>query len=121
MSGGGKVAWRHTALAALFFGFALSYGRCPSGRRRKPSAYPRRSLLRRDLAICSTSQNIHTKAAPKPTTTPKNSNVRPGTVNMVNIRETMQAVYQRVASKSGPGAKIHRGRWNPSRLSGPQL
>jgi RES domain-containing protein len=40
---------------------------------------------------------------------------------MVNIRETMQAVYQRVASKSGPGAKIHRGRWNPSRLSGPQL
>ena len=48
--------------------------------------YPNRSLLRRDLDVCSISQSIHTKETPRPTTTPKNSNVRPGAVSMVSIR-----------------------------------
>src|ERR1700694_2661012 len=58
------------------------------------SAYPTRSLLRCGLEVCSTSQSIHTKALPRPTTTPKNSNVRPGAVSMVNIPDAMQAAYQ---------------------------
>jgi hypothetical protein len=52
-----------------------------------PAAYPKRSLLRCGLDVCSISQIIHTKAVPKPTTTPKNSNVRPGAVSMVSIHE----------------------------------
>jgi len=67
-----------------FFGVYSSLRALPERPLEKaPLAYPKRSLLRRDLDICSTSQNI----VPKPTTTPKNSNVRPGTVNMVNIRD----------------------------------
>ena len=70
-----------------------------------PIGYPNRSLLRRRLDTCSTSQSIHTKATPRPTTTPKNSNVKPGAVSTVNIHNAMQAAYQRLASKNGLGAK----------------
>ena len=107
MSGGwqGRLALYYAG-GLVFFGVYLFVTGLPERPLEKaPSASPKRSPLRRDLDICSTSQNIHTKAVPRPTTTPKNSNVRPGTVNMVNIRETMQAVYQRAASKSGLGAK----------------
>src|ERR1700731_3315495 len=54
------------------------------------AAYPKRSLLRRGLDICSISQSIHTKAVPRPTTTPKNSSVRPGAVSMLPIHEPLQ-------------------------------
>ena len=70
-----------------------------------PIGYRNRSLLRRRLDTCSTSQSIHTKATPRPTTTPKNSNVKPGAVSTVNIHNAMQAAYQRLASKNGLGAK----------------
>ena len=89
--GVGKVARRHTASAALFF----SNGRWPHARLDEmPVAYPKRSLLRGGLDICSISQSSHTKAVPRPTTTPKNSSVRPGAVSMVSIHSAMQGAYQ---------------------------
>ncbi len=59
-----------------------------------PVGYPNRSLLRRGLDTRSTSQSIQTTAMPRPTTTPKNSNVKPGAVSMVTIYNALQAVYQ---------------------------
>src|SRR5258706_14774181 len=58
------------------------------------AGYPNRSLLRRGLDTCSTSQSIHTKAMPRPTTTPKNNNVKLGAVSMVVIRNALQVAYQ---------------------------
>src|ERR1019366_1606358 len=88
--------------------------------KKMPVDYPKRSLLRCGLDICSISQSIHTKAMPRPTTTPKNSNVRPGAVSMVSIHELMQAAYQLRASKERPRCRIHQGRPNLPGLSGPQ-
>jgi len=81
----GKVAWRYTAPAAL-----------PSTLQIEEMlvGYPNRSLLRRGLDTCSTSQSIHTKAMPRPTTTPKNNNVKSGAVSMVVIRNALQVAYQ---------------------------
>jgi hypothetical protein len=56
--------------------------------------YPPRSPLRRGFDVgCSISQNIQTKAVPKLTTTPRNTNVRAGAVSMFNIPDAMQAAY----------------------------
>jgi hypothetical protein len=62
-------------------------------------AYPKRSLLRFGLAIgldaaCSNSQIIQTTAVPRLTTTPRNTNVKAGAVNMLSIHVAMQAAYQ---------------------------
>jgi hypothetical protein len=43
---------------------------------------------------CWISQNIQTNAVPRPTTTPRKTNVRAGAVSMVNIPYIMQAAYQ---------------------------
>jgi hypothetical protein len=62
-------------------------------------SYPRRLPLRRGFAVgCSISQNNQTKAVPKPTTTPRNTNVRAGAVSMFNIPDAMQTAYQRTQS-----------------------
>ena len=61
--------------------------------------YPPRLPLRRGFDVdCSISQNIQTKAVPRPTTTPRNTNVRVGAVSMFNIPDAMQAAYQRTQS-----------------------
>ena len=49
------------------------------------TAYPKRSLLRCGLDVCSISHSIHTKAVPRPTTTPRNNSVRPGIVSIVSM------------------------------------
>ena len=92
----GKVAWRHTAPAALFFGHGSTVAVLPSTAQieKMRVGYPNRSLLRRGLDTCSTSQSIHTKAMPRPTTTPKNNNVKPGAVSMVVIHNALQVAYQ---------------------------
>jgi hypothetical protein len=92
----GKVAWRHTAPAALFFGHGSTVAVLPSTAQieKMRVGYPNRSLLRRGLDTCSTSQSIQTTAMPRPTTTPKNSNVKPGAVSMVTIHNALQAAYQ---------------------------
>src|SRR5215212_5111863 len=64
-------------------------------------SYPRRPLRRGFDVGCSISQNIQTKAVPRPTTTPRNTNVRAGAVSMFNIPDAMQATYQRRQSNSG--------------------
>ena len=63
--------------------------------------YPKRSPLRCGLdirrsldIICSTSQNIQTKAAPRPTTTIRNINVNSGAVVMLDIPPAMRMAYQ---------------------------
>jgi hypothetical protein len=94
--------------------------RLPCEDARRPT-YPKRSLLRRGLDICSISQSIQTKAAPRLTTTPRNSNVRPGAVSMVVIHETMQTAYQQTAIKERPRCRIHRCRWILRARRGPQL
>ena len=68
----GKVAWRYTAAAALFFGHGSTVAVLPSTARieKMLAGYPNRSLLRRGLDTCSTSQSIHTTAMPRPMTTP---------------------------------------------------
>jgi len=91
----------------------------PGGERCR-STYPKRSRLRRGLDTCSTSQSIHTKATPRPTTTPKNSNVKPGAVSMLNIHHTRQAAYHGRASRKRPRCKIHQGRGNFPGCHGPQ-
>ena len=65
-------------------------------------AYLIRSLLRDGLAmrcgldiLCSISQNIQTKAAPRQITTIRNSNVNAGAVSMFNIPGQMQTAYPR--------------------------
>jgi hypothetical protein len=61
--------------------------------------YPPRLPLRRGFDVdCSISQNIHMKAVPRPTMTPRNSNVRAGAVSMFNIPDAMQAAYQQTQS-----------------------
>jgi hypothetical protein len=72
-------------------------------------AYLMRSLLRYGLAVrcdldilCSISQNIQTKAAPRQITITKNSNVNAGAVSMFNILDQMQTASQRTESKSRP-------------------
>ena len=117
----GKVAWRYTASAALFFvrSLFLRGGARPPVWRRSRSAYPKRSLLRCGLDICSISLSIHTKALPRPTTTPKNSNVRPGAVSMVNIHDAMQAAYQRLAPKKAASMQNTPRPLDSSRLSWP--
>jgi len=92
----GKVAWRHTASAALFFGHGSTVAVLPSTAQieKMRVGYPNRSLLRRGLDTCSTSQSIHTKAMPRPRTTPKNNNVKPGAVSMVVIHNARQGAYQ---------------------------
>ncbi len=77
--------------------------------------------MRCGLDVCSTSQSIHTKEIPKPMTTPKNSNVRPGVVSMVNIRDAMQAAYQQMTSRERSWAKVHQGCPNLCARPGPQL
>jgi hypothetical protein len=57
--------------------------------------YPPRPPSRRGFDIaCSISQNIQTKAVPRPATTPRNTNVRAGAVSMFNIPDAMQTAYQ---------------------------
>ena len=92
----GKVAWRYTAPAALFFGYGSTVAVLSSTLQIEEMlvGYPNRSLLRRGLDACSTSQSIHTKAMPRPTTTPKNNNVKPGGVSMVVIHNAQQRAYQ---------------------------
>ena len=92
----GRVAWRYTAPAALFFGHGSTVACCPSTARAEKvlTGYPNRSLLRRGLDTCSTSQSIHTTAMPRPMTTPKNNNVKPGAVSMVVIPNAVQVAYQ---------------------------
>ena len=64
--------------------------------------YPPRSPLRRGFDVgCSISQNIQTKAVPRPTTTPRNTNVRAGAVSMFNIPDAMQAAYQPTQTYNG--------------------
>ena len=72
-------------------------------------AYLIRSLLRYGLAmwcgldiLCSISQNIQTKAAPRQITTIRNSNVSAGAVSMFNILDQMQTAYPRTESKPQP-------------------
>jgi transposase len=72
-------------------------------------AYLIRSLLRYGLAVrcgldtlCSISQNIQTKAAPRPITIIRNNNVSAGAVSMFNILDQMQTAYQRAESKPQP-------------------
>jgi hypothetical protein len=68
------------------------------------TAYPKRSLLRCGLdTACSISQNIQTTAVPRPTTTPRNTNVKAGAVSMFSIPDAMQAAYQQ--TKRGLGDK----------------
>ena len=68
-------------------------------RARSRVRYPPRPPLRRGFDVdCSISQNIQTKAVPRPTTTPRNTNVRAGAVSMFNIPYAMQAAYQRTQS-----------------------
>jgi hypothetical protein len=83
---------------AQLIGWALFFGK----------AYPKPSLLRCGLAIdfdvaCSISQNIQTTAVPRPTTTPRNTNVKAGAVSMFSIPDAMQAAYQQ--TKRGLGDK----------------
>jgi hypothetical protein len=73
MSGGwqGRLALYYAG-GLVFLGVYSSLRALPDRPLEKaPSAYPTQSLSRCDLDICSTSQNIHTKAVPKPTTTPQ--------------------------------------------------
>lgn len=66
-------------------------------------AYLIRSLLRCGLDIlCSISQNIQTKAAPRQITITKNSNVNAGAVSMFNILDQMQTAHQRTEAKPQP-------------------
>ena len=64
------------------------------------TAYPKLSWLRLTLDMAcldmfrSNFQNTHTKAVPRATTIPRNSNVNPGAVSMFNIPDAMQAAYQ---------------------------
>ena len=65
-------------------------------------AYRIRSLLRYGLAmrcrldiLCSISQNIQTKAAPRQITIIRNSNVNAGAVSMFNIPDAVPRAYQR--------------------------
>jgi hypothetical protein len=65
-------------------------------------AYLLRSLFRYGLAmrcgldiLCSISQNIQTKAAPRQITTIRNSNVNAGAVSMFNIPDAMLTAHQR--------------------------
>jgi hypothetical protein len=68
------------------------------------TVYPARSLLRCGLdTVCSISQNIQTTAVPRPTTTPRNTNVKAGAVSMFSIPDVMQAAYQQ--TKRGLGDK----------------
>jgi hypothetical protein len=92
----GKVAWRYIAPAALFFGHGSTVAMSPGTARIEKilAGYPNRSLLRRGLDTRSTSQSIQTTAMPRPTTTPKNSNVKPGAVSMATIHNTLQVAYQ---------------------------
>jgi hypothetical protein len=62
----------------------------PAHVEKMPVGYPNRSLLRRGLDTCSTSQSIRTKAMPRPTTTPKNSNVKPGAVSNGDLHIILQ-------------------------------
>ena len=79
MSGGwqGRLAL-YCAGGLVFCARLVSGSALHSHVEKMPIGYPNRSLLRRRLDTCSTSQSIHTKATPRPTTTPKNSNVKPG-------------------------------------------
>ena len=64
-------------------------------RARSRVRYPPRPPLRRGFDIaCSISQNIQTKAVPRPATTTRNTNVRAGAVSMFDIPDEMQAAYQ---------------------------
>ena len=90
----GKAAWRYTAPAALFFGHGSTVAVSPPRIEKMLVGYPNRSLLLRGLDTCSTSQSIQTKAMPRPMTTTKNNNVKPGAVNMVVIPNAVQVAYQ---------------------------
>jgi hypothetical protein len=64
------------------------------------AAYPNRSPLRCGLGIrrgldfiCSISQNIQTKAAPRAVTTIKNINVNAGAVSMFNIPDVTRTAF----------------------------
>jgi hypothetical protein len=62
-------------------------------------ADPVRWPLRYDLDIfCSISQNIQTKAAPRPITTIRNSKVNAGAESMFNILDQMQTAFHRTES-----------------------
>jgi hypothetical protein len=72
------------------------------------TVYPRRSPSRCGFAIVldiarSISQKTQTKAVPRPTTTPRNTNVKAGAVSMFSIPDAMQAAYQQ--TKRGLGDK----------------
>jgi hypothetical protein len=73
-------------------------------------SYPRRLRLRRGFDVArSISQNIQTRAVPRLATTPRNTSVSSGAVNMFNIPDVKQAAYQQTQSTTA-SMQQHRGR-----------
>jgi hypothetical protein len=62
--------------------------------------------------LCSISQNIQTKAAPRQITTIKNSSVNAGAVSMFNILDQMQTAYQQTESATPSVMKTPRSRYS---------
>jgi hypothetical protein len=62
--------------------------------------------------LCSISQNIQTKAAPRQITTIKNSSVNAGAVSMFNILDQMQTAYQQTESTTPSVMKTPRARYS---------
>jgi hypothetical protein len=62
--------------------------------------------------LCSISQNIQTKAAPRQITTIKNSSVNAGAVSMFNILDQMQTAYQQTESTMPSVMKTPRSRYS---------
>jgi hypothetical protein len=62
--------------------------------------------------LCSISQNIQTKAAPRQITTIKNSSVNAGAVSMFNIPDQMQTAYQQTESTTPSVMKTPRSRYS---------
>jgi hypothetical protein len=62
--------------------------------------------------LCSISQNIQTKAAPRQITTIKNSSVNAGAVSMFNILDQMQTAYQQTKSTTPSVMKTPRSRYS---------
>jgi hypothetical protein len=62
--------------------------------------------------LCSISQNIQTKAAPRQITTIKNSSVNAGAVSMFNILDQMQTAYQQTESTTPSVMKTPRSRYS---------
>ena len=59
------------------------------------------AVAMRPGTVCSISQIIQTTAVPRLTTTPRNTNVKAGTVSMFSIPDAMQAAYQQTKRDLG--------------------